>query len=296
MQSAVDFLRAAAEKRGARLIVTLASCQEAAELFGAGLREIEIEALKNGLCPTRYEKNLGTIGIKGQISLLSSKAVIVGCGGLGGWIAEILARAGVGKLILADGDVFGENNLNRQLFATEANLGCSKAEAAVRRVKEINSAVTASAYNLYVNRTNGTKIIAGSDVVVDALDSDESRREIFDLCSNINIPFVHGAVGGFFGRAAVFRAGDTPVWDFMRPYDHARDDPGMPPFMPPFIAAVEAAEAVKIMANLDGRLEGTLLWFDMRVDSLQKITLGKLDNKSAKDNFGTRFDTAQVMD
>lgn len=285
MQSAADFLRAAAEKRGARLIVPLATCREAAELFGMGLKETEIEALKNGLCPARYERNLGTIGIRGQISLLSSKAAVIGCGGLGGWIAEILARAGAGELVLADGDAFGENNLNRQLFATEANLGRSKAEAAARRVKEINSAVTATAYNLYVNRENGEEIISGADVVLDALDNDGSRSEVFALCAALGIPFVHGAVGGFFGRAGVFRAGDAPVWDEDAD-GGAETELGVPSFMPPLVAAVEAAEAVKIMAKLDGRLEKTLLWFDMGTGSLQKIKLRTREDKLEKDRLG----------
>ena len=81
------------------------------------------------------------MGIDGQARLLSSTAAVVGAGGLGGLIIELLARFGVGRLILIDGDTFTEDNLNRQLLCREGDLGRKKIERAVERVREVNSAV-----------------------------------------------------------------------------------------------------------------------------------------------------------
>lgn len=101
-------------------VVSIKDCQEAALLGGISTIDAEILALSTGICPMRYERNIGTFGFDGQKRLLESSAAVVGLGGLGGLITELLARAGVGRLVLADGDVFSESNLNRQLLCNES--------------------------------------------------------------------------------------------------------------------------------------------------------------------------------
>jgi len=83
------------------------------------------------IIPTRYLRSLGTVGWDGQKKLLEATVVIIGAGGLGGWIIEGLARMGVGHLVVVDGDVFEENNLNRQLLCTEGSLGEAKTASVV---------------------------------------------------------------------------------------------------------------------------------------------------------------------
>ncbi|MDZ7761578.1 MAG: ThiF family adenylyltransferase [Desulfovermiculus sp.] len=95
---------------------------------GVSCRDVQQGALGEGILPLRYLRNYGTMGLQGQAALLSSTAAIVGVGGLGGLIAELLSRMGVGHLVLIDGDCFEDNNLNRQLFATEETLGKSNVE------------------------------------------------------------------------------------------------------------------------------------------------------------------------
>ena len=97
-------------------------------------REVEIAALQMSMLPERYRRNHGTVGWQGQIRLLQATVGIVGAGGLGGWIIEGLARMGVGRLIVIDGDVFEENNLNRQAGCTESTLGRPKAQVMAERV------------------------------------------------------------------------------------------------------------------------------------------------------------------
>ncbi|MEJ2745694.1 MAG: ThiF family adenylyltransferase, partial [bacterium] len=108
---------------------------------GVGLREVEIAALEGGIVPLRYQRNVGSLGIEGQLKLRLARVAVVGAGGLGGTIIELLARVGIGALTVIDGDTFTEDNLNRQLLCTEEWVGRSKVEAARQRVSQVNSAV-----------------------------------------------------------------------------------------------------------------------------------------------------------
>jgi len=96
---------------------------ETAGKFQTTSREVEILALQNNIIPKRYQRNLGVISPSEQIKLLQSKVAIIGAGGLGGTVLELLVRMGIGELIIADKDIIGDSNLNRQILSTETNLG-----------------------------------------------------------------------------------------------------------------------------------------------------------------------------
>ena len=113
--------------------------------------EIEIACLAHGVVPARYLRNIGSIGVEGQAKLLRSTVAVCGAGGLGGTMTELLARQGVGHLVLIDHDRFVENNLNRQIMATEEDLRKSKVKVAAERVKRINSAVIVTPINKTIN-------------------------------------------------------------------------------------------------------------------------------------------------
>ncbi len=273
-ENAAEFMRSSAVLRNGLSVVPFASCREAARRCGISAREAEVAALRAGLCPSRYERGVAAIGLEGQAMLLESCAAVAGCGGLGGWIVEILARAGVGKLILVDGDVFGENNLNRQLYATEGNLGEPKAEAAARRVRAVNSAVETDVRTVFLDVENCAEIFAGADVVMDALDNNGARQAALDCCRTLGIPFVHGAVSGFCGETAVLRAGDAAPWELCGAPDRgAEAEEGTTSFIPPFIAAAQAAAAIKILARAGETPQKTMLWFDLARCSMQRLKL-----------------------
>lgn len=275
----LDFIRSRAVNDGGKLTVSFSVCREVARAGSLTARDAETLALDNGICPLRYEGNIGTLGLAGQARLLRSRAAVVGCGGLGGWIIEMLARVGVGELFLFDGDVFDESNLNRQILASEENLGMNKAKVAAKRVKAINDAITVRAYPQYLNGANALKLLNGCCVAVDALDNNNSRREVFKACRELNIPFVHGAVGGFFAQAGVYYPGDSPLWNAEDALNNGIEvETGNPSFTPPFAASLQAAETVKILARLDGQLRGELLWFDLKRHGRQIIKIrGKIN-------------------
>lgn len=274
----LEFLSSMSVLKNGRPVVSLAACRAAAREYGVTAREAELIALENGICPSRYERNIGTFGLEGQAALLRSRAAVAGCGGLGGWAAELLARAGVGELALFDGDSFDETNLNRQLLATEENLGTPKAMAAADRVRAVNGAVSVFSRMVRLTVDNAGELLAGCGAVVDALDNNSSRREVFKACGKLGIPFIHGAIGGFFGQVGVFYPGDRPFWaEEDAPDSGVEKETGNPPFTPAFVASLQAAETVKILAGLEGQLRDILLWFDIKRYDMQNIKTGEAE-------------------
>ena len=142
---------------------------------GISCREVEIASLESEIIPERYIRNMKSFSATDQAILLKSMITIVGLGGLGGVVTEILARMGIGRLNLIDGDIFEESNLNRQYLCVENLIATPKAEAAAKRVKEINSSVDVQKYSEYLNKENASGIIEDSDVVIDCLDSLSGR-------------------------------------------------------------------------------------------------------------------------
>lgn len=267
-------LRIYSEDSGGIKVIPFQTCRKIASELGLKPRDVEVTALKDGICPSRYQRNIGTIGINGQIKLLGSRAAVIGCGGLGGWIIEMLARCGVGEIVMIDPDVFDDNNLNRQLFCSEGNIGKSKALAAADRVASVNSVVDTFAWVTFLDEKNGRELLEGSSVVIDALDNNRSRRNASIVCRELGIPFVHGAIGGMFGQIGVFYPGDRPLWENDDvPDKGVETETGNPPFTPAFIASLEVSEAIKILAATGKGLKGELLWFDMTDLGSQRIRI-----------------------
>lgn len=123
---------------------------------------------------------------------IDKTALIVGCGGLGGYVIEQLARYGVGKLILMDADIFKFSNLNRQLMSTKSNLGKYKVDICKERVEQISDTkVIAISQMLDKNNAN---IIDNVDIVIDCVDNVSTRMLLATECDNRNKILVHGAV------------------------------------------------------------------------------------------------------
>ncbi|MDD3538936.1 MAG: ThiF family adenylyltransferase, partial [Atribacterota bacterium] len=130
-------------------IIPIAQVRYLSQKYALPPKEIEITALQEEIMPARYHRNYHTISFTEQIKLLHSKVAVVGCGGLGGNIIEMLARLGIGSITAIDGDIFKESNLNRQLLSSEKNMGKGKAETAVSRIKDINSSIEAISYSQF---------------------------------------------------------------------------------------------------------------------------------------------------
>ncbi len=258
--------------------VSLNQVKEMADKFQLPSRKIEILALKSNIIPERYHRNLGVISPLEQVKLLQSKVAIIGAGGLGGTILELLTRMGIGKLIIADKDIVVDSNLNRQILSNETNLGQIKSEAAVKRVKEINSSVEILGHSVFINSDNVKKIIEGAEVVIDALDNLPSRFVLQKACRDLKIPLVHGAIAGFNGQLTTIFPEDKGLELI---YGSNKDLPehgselelGAPTVTPALIASLEAQEVIKILLKRGKLFRNKLLYLDIEEGTIEILNL-----------------------
>lgn len=243
--------------------------------FGLSIGQVERLALELGLLPSRYQRNRNMLNVTHQLRLFRGHVAVIGCGGLGGYVIEQLARLGVGRITAVDPDVFEEHNLNRQLYSSPSLLGQPKAEAARKRVAEINPAVTVYAHKCAYSKTNGGDIIQDADVVVDALDNIKIRLDLAETCAELDVPLVHGAIGGWYGQVCTQYPGEDTL---RKIYNRALGAKGVesglgnPSFTPAVIASLEVAEVCKILVGLGRPLSRRKLHvnlFDMEIIELQ---------------------------
>lgn len=253
---------------GKEEVPTLPLAAEAKVAAQLGLKRADLQraALEAGIVPRRYLRNIGTIGIKGQLSLLKATVAVIGCGGLGGLIVELLARMGVGTLILVDDDVFEDSNLNRQLLCSEADVGKPKVMAAYERVRAINSAVDVCCFQQRLEYENARAILQGAHLAVDALDSLPSRFVLEQVAGELGIPLVHGAIAGFLGQVMTVFPGDSGMRQiYGEPGGRERGievETGNPAATPALVAALQVQEAVKLLTGIGEPLRERLLYLD----------------------------------
>jgi molybdopterin/thiamine biosynthesis adenylyltransferase len=247
-------------------LLPLSAVRQLAHDWGFSVREVEIRALKARILPARYERSQGTVGWEGQVKLLESTVAIVGCGGLGGWIIEGLARMGVGHLVIIDGDTFGESNLNRQVLCTEANVGQLKTEAAQERVARVNSATEVTIHPVMADEESMREMLAGADVVVDALDTLPMRLVLQKVAQGLGIPIVHGAIGGYIGQVMTIFPGDEGLYALygrgVVPERGIEAQLGNPAATPMMVAAWQVQEVIKILLGVGEILRHRLLFMD----------------------------------
>jgi molybdopterin/thiamine biosynthesis adenylyltransferase len=244
---------------------------------GLSRREAEIAVLENGIMPRRYLRNTGTVGVEGQLALLRSSAAVIGLGGLGGYICEGLARVGVGRLVVADGDVFCDHNLNRQLLSSEGNLGEPKSSVASKRVSQINRAIEVVCHPYRATRGNLPKLLSDVDVVVDALDRLPSRLVLQEAAAQAGVPMVHGAIAGWMGQVMTILPGDAGLralyGDGPVPEQGAEVGLGTPPASPMMVAAWQVHEAIKVILGVGELLRSRMLLLDALVGEIRVIEL-----------------------
>ena len=249
-----------------------------ASSLGLPKREVEIAALDLEVWPQRYLRNEGSLGIGGQKKLLQSRALLIGIGGLGGTIAQLLARMGLGRLALVDGDSFSEDNLNRQAFCFEKNIGCSKVQAARSEILRINSSTEVEIFEGFVAEEELSSLIQGAAVAIDALDNMPSRFRLEKVCKEANIPLVHGAVAGFTGQITTIYPDDVGFRAF---YGDPRTAPekgielelGNLAGIVSTIASLQVQEALKAIIGLGRPLRNRLLFLDSLNGSVETISL-----------------------
>lgn len=233
----------------------------------------------------RYNRQVlfGAIGAEGQDRICAAKAVVAGCGALGSVIANALARAGVGRLVIVDRDLVEESNLHRQVLFDEQDCReqMPKAAAAERKLKQINSTVAITGVVADINPASVEDLIQAADVVVDGTDNFETRFVINDACVKHNIPWIYGGAVGSMGMTMTIIPGQTPC---LRCVFEAPPSPGTAPTcdtvgilgpLPGVIGNWEAAEALKICAGQRDAVNAGLVSIDLWASDVRRVSIAK---------------------
>jgi molybdopterin/thiamine biosynthesis adenylyltransferase len=182
---------------------------------------------------------------------------------------------GVGRLLLADGDVFLASNLNRQVLATEQTLGRNKARVAAEHIQQINPALLVEPIPDYLNPDNLPTYLAQVQVVTDGLDSLKSRRHLFQAAQATGVPLVHGAVLGRYGQVATILPADPDA--FTKIYSDAtlEVDRGREILAPvaSLMASLQAQEVIRLLLGQTPAYEGRLAHFDGDTGILEILPL-----------------------
>ncbi len=249
-------------------LLSSASVRSIADDIGVCLRDVEMTALSSGVIPERYVRNFDSLGLEDQKRLLDTTVAVVGLGGLGGGVCELLARAGIGHLILIDGDRFEDSNLNRQLLSTMDMIGKAKTRVAADRVHNVNPAVEVILRNGYLTAATAAGWLAGASVVVDCLDNLKDRFLLEKAAKALEVPMVSAALAGGFGQlmtiypedeglSLVYGAADAA------PEKGAEVHLGTLGFTAALMASLECAEVIKVLTGKGEVVRNRLMVMDL---------------------------------
>ena len=151
----------------------------------------------------QYSRNMGILNQEEFLIVKKTKILVVGAGGLGGYIASSLVRLGVEQIIIIDFDNFEKSNLNRQIFSSTQTLNKSKVEVTKEKLLEINPSAKIKIMHLRYDNNIDKNLYNNIDIVFDAVDNIETKLLLEDHCTIYNKPLVHGAIGGWYGQMGI---------------------------------------------------------------------------------------------
>jgi adenylyltransferase/sulfurtransferase len=212
----------------------------------------------------RYDRQImiQDIGVEGQEKLRRSRVLVAGAGGLGSPIAIYLTAAGVGTIRLIDHDQVTLSNLNRQILHWEEDIGRKKIDSAMTKLRHLNSGVTLEAMAETITEENVSQLVQGCDVIVDALDNLPTRYVLNRCAVEKKIPFFHGAVSGFEGRAMTILPGKTACLRCMYRGPILQEKFPVIGVAPALIGVIQATEVIKYLVGIGKLLTNRLLIYD----------------------------------
>ena len=225
----------------------------------------------------RYSRNVCTLSREECFAVKDLSICVIGCGGLGGYIIEMLGRLGIGHITAVDGDVFDETNLNRQLLSSSMNLGRPKTLAAQQRVMAVNPLVEVEAFQSLLTAENAVQLLEGCDVAVDALDNVPTRLLLQQAAKTAGIPLVHGAVAGWIGQVCVVQPGQdllNSLYPASTDTQGEEQETGTLSFTAALTASWQAAETVKLLLGKPG-LHGEILEIDLLTTTINKFKISE---------------------
>ena len=246
-------------------------------LLGGAQAWIEFQSENEDLSQWSRQTILPEIGMDGQKKLMNTKIAIVGVGGLGCPVAQSLVTAGIGKLVLIDGDDVELSNLHRQPLHGADDIGKKKVNSAKESLNKINSETTIKIVDDYLDEQNGLDLLKNCDVIIDATDNIETRQLIDRFSKETNVPMVYGGLYRWEGQVAVLNVDGSPGYRELFPDPPSGGDTcadaGVLGMLPGIIGNIQALEAVKLIVGIEPNLIGKLLIYDGMNHSTQIIQL-----------------------
>jgi len=228
----------------------------------------------------RYDRQIMITGFgeEGQEKLKRARAFIAGAGGLGSAASIYLVAAGIGMIRLVDHDRVELSNLNRQVLHWDKDIGRTKVTSATEKLKQLNQEVEVEGIQERITEANVYQLVDGFDLIVDAMDNLPTRYLLNKTALDKNIPFFHGAVHGFEGRAMTIIPGKSAcLWCLYR--GAARE--GKFPILgvtPAVIGCIQAAEVIKYIVGISPLLTDRLLIYDGQNMKFTELKIKKNQN------------------
>ena len=228
-------------------------------------------------------KDIGTVG---QKKILTSKVLIIGVGGLGSPVAELLSRAGVGTIGIVDNDKVSLSNLHRQSLYTSLSIGKLKVKIAKEEIKKINNNIKVKTYKFRLNSKNLKKIISDYDYIVDGTDNFKTKFLLNDFCLKFRKILVTGAISKFDGHIFTFNFENKkiPCLRCFFQESNIEDDllncesEGILGTVAGIIGSIQANEILKKILNIGKGLDGYILILDLLNLNFRKVKLKKRKN------------------
>jgi adenylyltransferase/sulfurtransferase len=224
---------------------------------------------------------LERIGESGQNNLLSSCIAIVGCGGLGSIAAPYLAGAGVGHLILIDGDVPDISNLHRQVFFSEETTQKTKSTLLAEHIEKLNGDIKVTVFNQMISKSNIEELLYGADIVLECTDNIQAKYLVNDYCHLNGTPVSYGAIYKYDGYVSFFENENSDSIHLRDIFPIPNDDiptcseVGVLGTLAGLIGILQANEAIKYITKTGDMLIGRLLSYDILTNSQMKLKLKK---------------------
>ncbi len=239
---------------------------------------------------------LKDFGPKAQERLSKSKVLVIGAGGLGIPVLTYLNAMGIGTLGIVDGDSVSGSNLHRQVLYDETDIGQSKVQVAIRKLRAQNSGTQLVSFEQFLTVENALRVIADYDLVVDASDNFPTRYLVNDACVLLGKPFVYGALHGFEGQVSVFNYKGGPTYRCLFPNMPGPNEVpdcntnGVLGVIPGIVGNLQALEVVKVLTGVGEVLSGKLLLFDGLSQNFQKIKFSVVPANQKIDKLKPAYD------
>ena len=217
----------------------------------------------------RHHIAIGELGTDGQKKLSKAKVLVIGAGGLGTYVTSLLTSMGIGKLGIIDFDTIEISNLNRQIMYSEDELGKSKVSVLTNKLRKLNSQVLIQDYCIRVEDKSCHKLFGEYSIICDCTDNLHARIEIDFLCKKNSKALVYAAVGGWEGYVSVLHSNNgICLSDILSLNEYSAKEifnctnTGIINTTCSIAASMQANEVLKIILELDNRLDGYLMCFN----------------------------------